>query len=297
MAQISVSDCFLADRPRLMSIAHRILGSVADAEDAVQTVWLRMQASPDVPVENVPAWLTTVVTRVCIDQLRERSRREALIEGPAPYRDQDLATDEAFLRREDVSRALMVLLSSLTPHQRVAYVLHDLFAVPFGRIAEILDTTPSSAKKHASRARSRVSPPAAQSAGAAADTGHDEIVAAFLEAAAGGDMARMLTLMAPGCVRTVDASLVPAGTALTVSGAADVADETQRFAARIRARTPMRVNGRAVYVIAPGGHPIGIVDVATDGAVVTRVAIAAISDLDVIEALPGQVCGKCDLYT
>ena len=160
MPDTSLSAGFLAERPRLLSIAHRILGSIHDAEDAVQTAWLRMQTSSGVAIDSVPAWLTTVVTRVCIDQLRERSRRETLADAPAIHSDAALAADEAFLLRDDVSRALMVLLASLTPPQRVAYVLHDLFAVPFERIAEILDTTPASAKKHASRARSRsCSPP------------------------------------------------------------------------------------------------------------------------------------------
>lgn len=288
MPDISVNAGFLAERPRLLSIAHRILGSIHDAEDAVQTAWLRVQTSSDVAVDNVPAWLTTVVSRVCIDQLRERSRRETLVYPPASYSDAVLAADEAFLLREDVSRALMVLLTSLTPPQRVAYVLHDLFAVPFARIAEILDTTPTSAKKLASRARSRIEavPPAEVSV----DARHDDLVTAFLQAAAGGDMSGMLTLMAPDCVRIVDASLVPAGTAVTVSGAAAVAEETRYFADRIRASIPMRVNGNPVFVVAPGGHPIAAIDVAVDAGVVTSITIAPVSTADVIEAVSRQFC-------
>lgn len=292
MPDTSLSAGFLAERPRLLSIAHRILGSIHDAEDAVQTAWLRMQTSSGVAIDSVPAWLTTVVTRVCIDQLRERSRRETLADAPAIHSDAALAADEAFLLRDDVSRALMVLLASLTPPQRVAYVLHDLFAVPFERIAEILDTTPASAKKHASRARSRIGPKAPSPAEVSVGARHDDIVTAFLQAAAGGDMSRMLTLMAPDCVRIVDASLVPAGTAVTVSGATAVAEETRRFADRIRASIPMRVNGRAVHVIAPGGHPIAAIDVTTDAGVVTRITIAPISTADVIDAVARQVCEK-----
>ncbi|MCZ0730866.1 sigma-70 family RNA polymerase sigma factor [Mycolicibacterium iranicum] len=292
MPDTSLSAGFLAERPRLLSIAHRILGSIHDAEDAVQTAWLRMQTSSGVAIDSVPAWLTTVVTRVCIDQLRERSRRETLADAPAIHSDAALAADEAFLLRDDVSRALMVLLASLTPPQRVAYVLHDLFAVPFERIAEILDTTPASAKKHASRARSRIGPKAPSPAEVSVGARHDDIVTAFLQAAAGGDMSRMLTLMAPDCVRIVDASLVPAGTAVTVSGATAVAEETRRFADRIRASIPMRVNGRAVHVIAPGGHPIAAIDVTADAGVVTRITIAPISTADVIDAVARQVCEK-----
>lgn len=290
MPDISVSAGFLAERPRLLSIAHRILGSIHDAEDAVQTAWLRVQTSSDVAVDNVPAWLTTVVSRVCIDQLRERSRRETLVYPHASYSDAVLAADEAFLLREDVSRALMVLLTSLTPPQRVAYVLHDLFAVPFARIAEILDTTPTSAKKLASRARSRIDPKAVSPAEVSVDARHDDLVTAFLQAAAGGDMSGMLTLMAPDCVRIVDASLVPAGTAVTVSGAAAVAEETRYFADRIRASIPMRVNGNPVFVVAPGGHPIAAIDVAVDAGVVTGITIAPVSTADVIEAVSRQFC-------
>lgn len=292
MPDTSLSAGFLAERPRLLSIAHRILGSIHDAEDAVQTAWLRMQTSSGVAIDSVPAWLTTVVTRVCIDQLRERSRRETLADAPAIHSDAALAADEAFLLRDDVSRALMVLLASLTPPQRVAYVLHDLFAVPFERIAEILDTTPASAKKHASRARSRIGPKAPSPAEVSVGARHDDIVTAFLQAAAGGDTSRMLTLMAPDCVRIVDASLIPVGTAVTVSGATAVAEETRRFANRIRASIPMRVNGRAVHVIAPGGHPIAAIDVTTDAGVVTRITIAPISTADVIDAVARQVCEK-----
>lgn len=291
----TIGDEFLADRPRLLSIAHRILGSFHDAEDAVQTAWLRVQSSPDVAVDNVPAWLTTVVTRVCIDQLRDRGRRDTLAHHPEVHAELALAADEAFLLREDVSRALMVLMASLTPAQRVAYVLHDLFAVPFEGVAEILDTTPASAKKHASRARSRIGPKVAPPPGASEEPGHADIVTAFLAAAAGGDMGRMLALMAPDCVRIVDASLVPAGTAVTVTGSAAVADETRHFADRIRASTPMVVNGRAVHVIAPGGHPVATIDVAVGAGVVTTITIAPISAQDLIESLVGQASGKWDL--
>ncbi len=286
---------FLTDRPRLLSVAHRILGSVHDAEDAVQTAWLRVHSAPATDVENVSAWLTTVVTRVCLDQLRDRGRRDALAARADAAADFDRAADEAFLLREDVSRALMVLLATLTPPQRVAYVLHDLFAVPFDRIAEVLDTTPANAKKHASRARSRVRPAAPLSAPTAGQRAHDAIVTAFLQAAAGGDMRRMLALMAPDCVRIADDSLVPAGTANTVAGAAEVAEETRLFAHRIRTSTPMRVNGRAVYVIAPGGHPLATIDVSTRAGAVTCITIAPISTADVLEAVPDQACGKCDL--
>ncbi|MBB2991122.1 RNA polymerase sigma-70 factor (ECF subfamily) [Mycolicibacterium iranicum] len=289
-------ESFLENRPRLLSIAHRILGTVQDAEDAVQTAWLRVQARSVADVDDPAAWLTTVVTRVCVDQIRERRRREA--PGPAgrvaEVETVDAAADEAFLRREDVSRALMVLLTTLTPPQRVAYVLHDLFAVPFGEIAEVLDTTVDGAKKHASRARRRLQP-ATPPAAPPRDARHEEVVTAFLGAAADGNTTALLSLLAPDCVRTADASLLPAGAAATVSGASAVAEETRHFVARIRTATPMQVNGRAAYVLAPGGRPWAVLDIDTRGGVVTRITVSAVSADDRYETPAGQGFGKWDL--
>lgn len=289
-----ILDGFVAERGRLLSVAHRILGSVHDAEDAVQTAWLRVQAASEQEIDNVPAWLTTVVTRVCLDQLREEHRRAALARradaGPGDH----YAADEELLVREDVSRALMVLLERMTPPQRVAFVLHDLFAVPFAQIAAILGTTPAGAKKHASRARTRVRP-APEDVAAPDDAQHRRIVTAFLHAAAGGDIAGMLELMAPDCVRIVDAALAPAGTQTTVAGAAVVAEETRHFVDRIRSATAMRVNGRPAHVIAPGGHAVAVIDIATGAGVVTSIVIRQLAAGDVLEAPVDQASGKCDL--
>jgi RNA polymerase sigma-70 factor, ECF subfamily len=285
---------FVAERPRLVSVAHRILGSAHDAEDAVQSAWLRVQSAPDREIDNVPAWLTTVVTRVCLDQLRDRHRREALTRPADPVHDVVAAADEEVLVREDVSRALMVLLDRLTPPQRVAFVLHDLFAVPFDQIAAILETTPAAAKKHASRARNRVRP-GPDAVAPSADAPHHQIVAAFLRAAAGGDIARMVELMAPDCVRDVDAALVAVGTPTRVTGAAAVAEETRHFVDRIRSCAPMRVNGRYAHVVAPGGHASAVIDIDTRAGVVTRIAIRALVAGDVLEASVDQACEKWDL--
>ncbi len=285
---------FVAERPRLLSVAHRILGSVHDAEDAVQTAWLRIQATPDGDIDDVPAWLTTVVTRVCLDQLRDRHRRDVLTRRVDAATDTDVAADEEFLVREDVSRALMVLLDRLTPPQRVAFVLHDLFSMPFDQIAEVLDTTAANAKKHASRARVRIRPDQPPVA-AAGDARHHAIVAAFLRAATGGDIARMIELMAPDCVRIADGSLIPAGTPTSVAGAAAIAEETRHFVDRIRSSTPMRVNGRPVHVIAPGGHASATIDIDTRAGVVTCIAIRSIVATDVLEASVDQASRKCDL--
>ncbi|MEU0357578.1 sigma-70 family RNA polymerase sigma factor [Streptomyces cyaneofuscatus] len=267
---------FEAARPRLLSAAHRMLGSAQDAQDAVQTAWLRAATAPSSPpVDNPSAWLTTVTARVCLDELRARRRRNEapLFADAVPAVEQ--AADEAFLRTEDVSRALMVLLNRLTPPQRVAYVLHDLFALPFDRVAEVLGGTVAGARQHASRARRRLGP--AQETpgrtGGAPDGPDPRIVSAFLTAARTGDTRRMLQLLAPDCVRDADAALLPPGGRTTVTGAADIAAETALFRDRIAAVCTLGAAGRPLYVIAPGGHPLATLEIGTAGGQVTRITL------------------------
>ncbi|RVW01343.1 sigma-70 family RNA polymerase sigma factor [Rhodococcus xishaensis] len=271
---VSVAD-FEAARPQLTAVAFRLLGSIPDAEDAVQTTWLRADAADSSEVRNSPAWLTTVLTRVCLDHLRARGRRreEPLLADMIPA--DAVAADEQYLRRENVSRALMVLLDRLTPPQRVAYVLHDLFGVPFKEIAETLGTTAANAKKHASRARQRVD----QSGQSTSDVRVDSaVVNAFLTAAAGGDINRMIALMTDDCIRTVDAALVPPGTATTVTGAQAIAEETTLFADRILASTQMIVDGLPAHVIAPGGHLLAILDIQTRNGRIDHITITRSSE-------------------
>lgn len=247
---------FEAARPRLLSLAHRIVGSHHDAEDAVQTAWLRTQSAGQARPENPDGWFSTVTARACLDQLRARRRRGEvpLTAGDVPG--ERLAADEAFLQREDVSRALLVLLAELTPEQRVSYVLHDLFALPFDQVATVLDTTAASAKKLASRARIRLR--AADPAGAPVDAG-TEIVEAFLAAARGGDIGRLVALLAPDAVRTADPRLLPEGAQTTVRGATAVAEETRYFVERILVTVVVLRDGVPHAIIAPGGHPLATI--------------------------------------
>jgi RNA polymerase sigma-70 factor (ECF subfamily) len=262
---------FEAARPQLTAVAFRLLGSVPDAEDAVQTTWIKASTADTDEIRNPAAWLTTVLTRVCLDDLRTRHRRqeEPLLADLLPA--ETIAADEHYLRREGISRALMVMLSRLTPPQRIAYVLHDLFDVPFREVADTLGTSIDGAKKHASRARRRIQqtdpPPPTTPTDAA-------VVDAFLTAAAGGDMERMLTLLTTDCVRTADPALVPPGTPSAVTGARTVAEETTLFADRIRATAPMVVAGRPVHVIAPGGHLFAIIDITTRNGSISRIDIS-----------------------
>ncbi|MCK0093378.1 sigma-70 family RNA polymerase sigma factor [Rhodococcus sp. F64268] len=267
---ISVAD-FEAARPPLTRVAFRLLGSIHDAEDAVQTTWIRASTADSGDIRNPTAWLTTILTRVCLDQLRtrRRHREEPLLTDAIPA--EELAADEQYIQREQVSRALMVLLGCLTPAQRVAYVLHDLFGVPFAEVAHTLNTGTVNAKKHASRARRCIEE--AQSPPAAAD---DSVVDAFLTAAAGGDIDRMLSLMTDDCERIVDPTLAPPGTASVVTGARAVAEETTLFVDRIRALTRMTVGGRHAHVVAPGGRVLALLDIETRSGLVGRIRITRV---------------------
>lgn len=266
---VELVEQFEAARSRLTSLAYRIVGSHQDAEDAVQTAWLRVQSAGTAGVANPDGWFTTVTARLCLDQLRARERRHELPLTSDEIPGEQLSADEEFLRREDVSRALLVLLDQLSPRQRVAYVLHDLFAVPFDEVAAVLDTNPSAAKKLASRARTRLhdAPPAEP---ARADLA---IVEAFLAAAHGGDIAALVTMMAPDAVRTADLRLLPHGAPTEVHGATAVAEETRYFLDRIAVTVPVLIDGRPGAVIAPGGHPYALVQFRIAAGLVTGIDI------------------------
>ncbi|MFD4406555.1 sigma-70 family RNA polymerase sigma factor [Nocardia sp. NPDC058499] len=273
---------FEAARPRLLSLAHRIVGSYQDAEDAVQTAWTRVQTADLSEVAEPDAWFTTVTARLCLDQLRARERRGELPLLLDDIGGEQAGADEAFLRREDVSRALLVLLGELSPAQRVAYVLHDLFAVPFDRVAAVLDATPAAAKKLASRARGRLRearPPESGTGGPGTSgqreiAGHLEIVEAFLAAARGGDISRLVTLLAPDAARVADPRLLPAGAPTEVRGATAVAEETRLFADRIAVTATLLLAGSPAAVIAPGGHPFALIRFRIEDRLVREIEIS-----------------------
>ncbi|MEU5263442.1 sigma-70 family RNA polymerase sigma factor [Amycolatopsis sp. NPDC021455] len=252
---------FEAERGRLRGLAYRMLGSAAEADDAVQEAWLRLNRVDS--VDNLAAWLTTVVSRVCLDVLRSRKarREEAFEVFPEPAGDADPA-GEAELA-DSVGRALLVVLDALGPAERIAFVLHDLFAVPFDRIAPVLDRTPVAAKKLASRARQRVRgtsplPPADLAR-------HRRVVDAFLAAARGGDLASLLDVLAPDVVRRADAAALPAGAALETRGARAVAEETQVFGKRARFAEAALVDGAVGVVVAPRGRLVLALAVVVEG--------------------------------
>ena len=248
---------FDADRRHLRSVAYQLLGSVADADDAVQSAWLKASRSDFGAVDNLTGWLTTITAREALDQLRVRERRaEWPLAGPDELdrltrRVAAPAEDDAFLA-DSVSRALLVVLDRLSPAQRVAFVLHDVFALPFEAIADLLDRSPAAAKKLASRARGRVH---ANRAAQPPRTGkHVQIVEAFMAASRGGDIATLLDLLAPDVVRRVVRVLVSDDVPTELRGARKVAEETRLFAQRARLGAVVLIDGVPGIAIAPAGR-------------------------------------------
>ncbi|MFL6095879.1 MAG: sigma-70 family RNA polymerase sigma factor [Blastococcus sp.] len=244
---------FEEHRPRLRAVATRLLGSGSEADDAVQETWLRLSRTDPDSVENLGGWLTTVVGRVALNMLRSRStRREEPLDGhpgdDRPWHGPDPA-DTAVLA-DSVGMALVVVLENLTPAERLAFVLHDLFDVPFDEIAPIVDRSPAAARQLASRARRRVqgSPPEGDTDPAR----RREVVAAFLAASQSGDFAGLLALLDPDVVLRADAAAVATGAEAMVRGAEAVA---ATFSGRARAARLALVDGVAQLVWSQGGAP------------------------------------------
>lgn len=252
-----LADRFEAQRGRLRAVAYRMLGSLSDADDAVQEAWLRLGRVDAGEVDNLAGWLRTVVTRICLDMLRSRgARREDLAGQQVPDHVADPAQgrppeDEALLA-EEVGRALLVVLDTLDPAERIAFVLHDMFAVPFDQIAPIVQRTPVATKKLASRARHKVRGipvvPAAELAR------HRRVVSAFLAAARTGDLTALLAVLAPDVVRHADPAAVPPGATAEVHGARPVAEGTVVLARRSQFAELALVNGAVGVVVAPRGR-------------------------------------------
>src|SRR5437763_6093184 len=231
-----LTDRFEAHRAHLKAVAYRMLGSASEADDAVQEAWIRLSRAGADDVANLGGWLTTVVSRVCLDMLRSRSaRREEPIDTPVPEMGPGQAApvdpEQEALLADSVGSALLVVLETLAPAERLAFVLHDLFAVPFDEIAAIVGRSPAAARQLASRARRRVQ-------GATADPIADRarqraVVDAFLAASRGGDFTALLALLDPDVVLRADEAAVRTGNiAAEVRGAAAVAET---FAGRARA--------------------------------------------------------------
>ena len=261
-----LAEQFEAERAHLQGVAYRMLGSLSEADDAVQESWLRLTRSSTDEVHNLGGWLTTIVARVCLDMLRARSaRREEPLDthaATAPARRGDGSDPEhEALLAEAVGLALLVVLDTLPPAERLAFVLHDIFAVPFAEIAPIVERSPDAARKLASRARQRVRGTATVPA---ADLARQHaVVEAFLAASRTGDFAALLAVLDPDVVLRADRTALPTATSQDIHGAAAVAKHFSRRAQSARAAL---VNGMVGVVVARRGRLFLVLDLTiTDG--------------------------------
>ena len=279
---------FEGHRGHLHSVAYRMLGSPAEADDAVQEAWIRLSRSGSGEVENLGGWLTTVVSRVCLDMLRSRTaRREEPLDPPvhdATPRSANRADPEhEAVLADSVGPALLVVLETLAPAERLAFVLHDMFAVPFDEIAGIVGRSPAATRQLASRARRRVQ--GAATGDPPADRARQRaVVDAFLAASRGGDFDALLALLDPDVVLRADETAVrTGGLAPEVRGAAAVAET---FAGRARAAQPALVDGGVGLAWAPGGRPKAVFDLTiADGRIMAIEVLLdpdLVADLDVV---------------
>jgi RNA polymerase sigma-70 factor (ECF subfamily) len=273
-----LAESFQAHRTHLRSVAYRMLGSLSDADDAVQEAWLRLSRSDTGEIANLGGWLTTVVGRVCLDMLRSRKSRR---EEPLPFRVPDpiVSADDGSdpehqaVLADSVGLALLVVLETLTPAERLAFVLHDMFAVPFEQIASIIGRSPAASKQLASRARRRVQ-------GAAPVPDRDlnrqkQIVDAFLTAARGGDFEALVALLDPDVQLRADVGALGPGTSTLVRGAAEVGSRTLAFARFAKFARPALVNGAPGLVAIRDGEPISVLAFSISGGKIVELDILA----------------------
>jgi RNA polymerase sigma-70 factor (ECF subfamily) len=272
---------FEANRPHLRGVAYRMLGSLTEADDAVQEAWIRLSRTDTSDVDNLRAWLTTVVGRVCLNMLRSRmTRREASLEthlpDPIVSPEQGLDPEQVALLGDSVGLALLVVLDALTPAERVAFVLHDVFAVPFGDIAPIVARSPTATRQLASRARRRVR-------GAPVPDvdldGQWAVVDAFTAAARDGDFERLLALLDPDVVVRSDGGVARPDLISVVRGAQAVAGQAMAFRRFADSATRVLVNGVPGGVAwAPDGSPFAVIALTVRGGRIVVIDVLADAD-------------------
>ena len=312
---------FEEQRPYLRAVAYRMLGSLSEADDAVQETWLRLNRSDAGEVRDLRAWLTTVVSRVCLDMLRSRAaRREDSLDDvhlpdPIVTRASDAAAgddpQEHAVLADSIGLALLVVLDTLSPSERLAFVLHDIFALPFDEIGQILDRSPAAAKQLASRARRRLR----EAGSIETDDGHDgdagagdtgdlagltrpaapaggraggrasgvvtdparqwRVVDAFLAAARDGDFERLLTILDPDVVLRADAGAGPLGPSQIVRGAHAVIAQARRFAPLGRHARRVTVNGGPGFMVVTDGEPLAVMAITVSGDRIVEMDILA----------------------
>jgi len=270
---------FAENRAQLHAVAYRMLGSASEADDAVQDAWLRAEQAGTAGIENPAAWLTTIVSRVCLNMLRSRERRredplDAAATTPAAAAEDGGDPEREALLADSVGLALLVVLDTLAPAERVAFVLHDMFAVPFDEVGPLLDRSPAAARQLASRARRRVR-------GEPAVPGEDlarqrRVVEAYLAAARQGDFDALLTLLDPEVVLRADAAVGPTRAPVSLRGAATVARGAFASAGRARYTAAALVDGTAGLVMARDGRATVVVAFTLDArGVITAIDVIA----------------------
>jgi RNA polymerase sigma-70 factor (ECF subfamily) len=274
-----LAEHFEENRAHLRAVAYRMLGSVTEADDAVQESWLRLSRSDAAAIDNLQAWLTTVVARVCLDMLRSRSRSpEQLVDPHVPDpivgAGDSLDPEQEALLADSVGLALLVVLETLTPAERLAFVLHDMFAVPFDEIAHVVGRSPAAARQLASRARRRV-----RNAAPAPDADlsqQRQVVDAFLAAARAGDFDALLRVLDPDVVLRIDRGAVRSAQPREVHGADAVARVALRGGGRLAGfARPALVNGAAGVVVADGERRFAVAGFTIAGGRIVAVDLLA----------------------
>src|SRR5215212_1473785 len=273
-----LAEQFEENRTHLRAVAYRMLGSISEADDALQEAWLRLSRSCTSGVENLGGWLTTVVARICLDMLRSRSskREEPLgvrVPEPIVSREGGIDPEHEALLADSVGLALLLVLETLSPTERLAFVLHDMFGVPFEEIASIVGRSPGAARQLASRARRRV-----RGAAISADAGlacQREAVDAFLAASREGDFEALLAVLDPDVVLRIDGGAVRAGLSREVRGVRAVAEQTLTFSRLSPFVRPALVNGAAGVVVAPRGRLFAVMGFTVRGGKIVEIDILA----------------------
>jgi RNA polymerase sigma-70 factor (ECF subfamily) len=273
-----LAERFEANRGHLRAVAYQMLGSLSEADDAVQEAWLRLSRSDPSRIDNLGGWLTTVVARVCLDMLRSRTSRHEEPLGthlPEPIISPEEGVDpeDQALLADSIGLALLVVLETLGPAERLAFVLHDMFGVPFEEIAPIVDRSPTAARQLASRARRRV-----RGAAPTPDTDLSRqraVVDAFMAAARGGDFDALVAVLDPDVVLHADLGAMAAGTPRLLRGAARVAGSALSFSALAEFARPALVNGAVGIVASRHGRAVSVLGFTVSGGRIVEIDVLA----------------------
>jgi RNA polymerase sigma factor (sigma-70 family) len=282
---------FEEHRAHLRAVAYRMLGSLSEADDAVQETWLRLDRADTSDVENLVGWLTTVVSRVCLNRLRSRKSRpevalDVYVPDPIVRREDELDPEHEAELVDSVGLALLVVLDTLAPVERLAFVLHDMFALPFDEIATIVGRSPAASRQLASRARRRVQGAATPDVDLARQR---EVVDAFFAAARGGDFDALVAVLDPDVVLRSDGGVSRPSVSVVVEGAEAVAGRALTFSRLSPFVRSAVVNGVAGVVVAPGDRPVSIMAFTVRGGRI--VEIHSLSDPERLRHLELPVLG------